>query len=618
MSVESAVATELHCETLATDGVGLSPGIIQSASDMNSNFEATSQLWSTDGSVDNADGRPWGAAVSEFSIWGNSSASGPGNSIWNTGGGSLSTMWQHIAGEGLAGMKKAEAGSGDVAWHNALVLSEPNGSSESLGFSDMHKESKPWYGGFGFGSSSVESNSFRPFSGGGDGWGTPTTESKSTSGDWDSNKDNTAKSDQSGSWPGGTNENAKMDQQQSTWPGSDVNGAVGHTRSSSAVSSSSAGKETDSGRPVSTSSLGSVDPASASTPQPNEPTAKELLIAQMVNSNEGWGTRPVRQDTPWVVETLSPSAAAVVGSAVENVGGPVKADGGSVWNSPRDVPAAGQYWGGGPAGAGLTEWASDGDIGVWNEPVSAGAGNPNMWTGHAGAAAAWPGMASNSAGRINSSDLATALTAAGGWPDSVSSFSATVMNKLAMNAAANSSLDKSRPTDAQWIAALAKTQQGSGWASDPIPGNWGAADAHDPTGALIRARLQFDAQPSRLGPGGHQFEVRPPTAGLKIDTWNEPPAVPDTMLHPGHWGQPPANVVRHLNLLLAYVLCQYMHDPCIVMLLSHEYYGSVDYILSFKDMTDYAKHCRMGLDVAAYLYLSHFVHQGSSDASAYH
>jgi len=542
MSVESGVITESRSESLTTDGVGLPSSSLRSASDMKSNFDTTSQLWSADGSVDSGDRRTWGGTVPEFSIWGNSSASETGNSIWNAGG--LSTMWQHISDEGLAGVKKAETGIGDLPWHTRSVMSEPNGSSQSLGFSDLRQEVRPWYGGFGFGSNSAESNSFRTFSGGGgDGWGTPsstTAESKSASVDWGINKDNTMKSDQSSGWPSGSvSEIDKADPQQNTWPGSDQNGAAAHARSASAVDSS-AGKEADSGKPVSTSSSASIDPASSTTPQPIELSAEELLITKMISSNEGWGTRPVRQDTPWVIETSSPNPSAVVSNVAET-GGAVKADAGSVWNSPQDVPGTGQYWGGGPSGASTTEWNTDSDIGVWNEPSAAGAANPNMWGSHAGAAAGWSAVGPNSA-RVNSSDLASALAAAGGWPDSVGGLPSAIVNKLALNAAANNSLDKSRPTDAQWIAALTKQQHSGGWASDPVPGSWGTADAQDPTGALIRAQLQLGAQPPR-----HQFEVRPPTASLKIDTWNEPPAVQDTLLHPGHWGQPP---VCHLDFIL--------------------------------------------------------------------
>jgi len=529
MSVESSIVTESHGETLAKDGAGLLP---RSASDMKSNFEPASQLWPTDGSVGSVDRRPWGTAVPEFNIWGNSSASETGNSIWNAGGGSLSSMWQHMAGEGYAGMKKAGVSSGELAWNNVSVLPESNGSLQSLGLSDIHQGSQLRCSGFGFGSNSVESNSFRQCPGSGDGWGMPsstTAESRSASVDWSISTDDNVKSNQSSGWPGGSAEIEKVEQQQSTWSGSDLNGAAVHARSLSAVSDSSAGKETDSGKPLSTSSLGSLDPTSSSTPQPAELSPEELLIAKMVNSNEGWGSRLVRQDTPWVIETSSPSAAAIVGNVMENVGGAVQADASSVWNSPKDAVAAGQYWGGGP---GPAEWNSDGDIGVWNEPPSAGAANPNMWTGPGGAAAGWPNIGPNSTGRINSSDVATALAAAGGWPDSVA-----VMNKMAMNAAANSSLDKSRPTDAQWLAALGKTQPGGGWASDPVPNNWGSSDA---TVAQLRAQLQLGAQQPRLG---QQFDVRQPATCLKIDTWNDPPAAPDTLLHPGHWGQQPVSTV---------------------------------------------------------------------------
>ena len=536
---ESGIVTESRRESLAADGVGLSTSGIQPAPDhVKSNFEATSQLWSTDRSIDGTDRRPWG----EFSIWGNSSASETSNSIWNSGGGSLNTMWQNIVGEGLAGTKKAEAGSGDVAWRHLPVMSEPNGSSESLGLADLRQEAKPWYDGFGLGSNLTESNSFRPFSGGGDGWGmssSMTAENKSVSADWGINKDKNVRPEQLCGWPSGTDESEKTDQRQGTWPGSDLNGAVAHARSSSAVSESSAGKETDSGKPMSTSSLDSVDPGSSSTPKPSEPTAEELIIAKMINSNEGWGTRPVRQDTPWMIETSSPSTTPVVGNIAENAGGAVNADVGSMWNSPKDA-GTGQYWGGGPVGASSAGWNSDNDIGMWIGPPSADTVvSPPMWNSHA-----------NSAGRINSSDLATALGTAGGWPDSVNNLPVAIANKLAMNAATNSSLDKNRPSDSQWIAALTKPQPTGGWASDPIIGSWGAADAHDPAAALIRAQLQLGAQQSRHGPGGgHQFEVPPPTPGLKIDTWNEPVAVPDTLLHPGHWGQPPVNTVCHLDFI---------------------------------------------------------------------
>jgi len=546
MSVESGIATELHGESLATDGVSLSAGGMQSAADVKSDFEAASHLWSADG---DAERRPW----RDFSIWGSSSSSETENSIWNAGGGgSLSTMLQHIAGEGLAAMKKPDAGSGDFAWRNATVMSAPNGSSESLGLSNLRQEPKPWYGGFGFGSNSVESNSFRQFSGGGDSWGMPSsTDSKSASVDWSVNKENVMKREQSGGWPHGTSEQEKTDEQPSGWPGSDMNDAAVHARTLSTVSDSSAGNNSDIGKPLSASSSGSVDPA-VSTPQPTELTAEEQLIANMINSNEGWGTRPVRQDTPWVIETSSPTATTVV----ENVAGVAKADvGGSVWNSPKDTPGAGQYWGSAATGVNSTDWNVDGDIGVWIGPPSADAVNSNMWPGHANAAAGWPGIGPTPGGRVNSADLATAL--AGSWPDGAGSLPAALANKLAVNATANSSLDKSRPTDAQWLAALTKQQPGGGWASDPIPGTWGTADMHDPAGALMWAQLQLGAQQPKLGSGGHQFEVRPPTTGLTIGTWNEPPAVPDTLLHPGHWGQSPASAVCHPDFTALF--CAILH-----------------------------------------------------------
>lgn len=107
---------------------------------------------------------------------------------------------------------------------------------------------------------------------------------------------------------------------------------------------------------------------------------REELIAKMINSNEGWGKKPVIQDTPWQMETAS------VASVPDPPLPPTPAEDSNAaskdvfWNVPKESSAS-SWSGNQPAATYSYDWAPDSDIGMWNGPPPLEYVNPNVWTG---------------------------------------------------------------------------------------------------------------------------------------------------------------------------------------------------------------------------------------------
>lgn len=155
----------------------------------------------------------------------------------------------------------------------------------------------------------------------------------------------------------------------------------GHSRSSSVtvVASETSLSTMDTG---STVSLGQP---TATTSQSE--TNNSMLIEKLINSNEGWGKRPVRQDIPWVVDDTPDSTSAADMTDAGRDGLKAAAVG-----SPGEMPNAGLYWGSIPPRASAAVDFSDNDISVWNGPPEGG-GNSGLWAGLP-KEGAWPGMTS--------------------------------------------------------------------------------------------------------------------------------------------------------------------------------------------------------------------------------
>ncbi|KAL8565097.1 hypothetical protein ACOMHN_005300 [Nucella lapillus] len=115
-------------------------------------------------------------------------------------------------------------------------------------------------------------------------------------------------------------------------------------------------------------------------------SAKEEEIRIAVNNNDGWGTRPVRQDTSWDMESSPKAARKMMAEAPEVAPSNVwnNNNGTAIWESAREPPAPG--WSGGAAGGGTV--FADKDPNNWNMPPKpnvegnnwggGGANNPMM------------------------------------------------------------------------------------------------------------------------------------------------------------------------------------------------------------------------------------------------
>ncbi|XP_076458732.1 uncharacterized protein LOC143292390 isoform X2 [Babylonia areolata] len=110
-------------------------------------------------------------------------------------------------------------------------------------------------------------------------------------------------------------------------------------------------------------------------------SAKEEEIRRAVNTNEGWGTRPVRQDTSWDIESSPKAARKMMAEMPEVAPSNVwnNNNGTAIWESTREPSAPG--WGPNAASGGTI--FADKDPNNWNMPPK-----PNMegtnWGGGGG------------------------------------------------------------------------------------------------------------------------------------------------------------------------------------------------------------------------------------------
>ena len=292
----------------------------------------------------------------------------------------------------------------------------------------------------------------------------------------------------------------------------------GHSRSSSVtvVASETSLSTMDTG---STVSLGQPP---ATTSQSMD-TNNSMLIEKLINSNEGWGKRPVRQDIPWVVDDTPESTSAA--DMTEAGRDSLKA---AAVGGPGEMPNAGLYWGNVPPRASAAVDFSDNDISVWNGPPEGG--NSGLWAG---------------------------LPKEGGWPGMTSLDPSTVLSGPPPLGLASHLLETSScpGVPASFIDVMQRELTGT---RDGMPR--GSADAGwshvlDPN----RQNSAVDSSPAAVA-GRDQ----------KIDNWNDPQygAIPG---QGGLWNQPPPVVsLFHLAYQLsveaivsAMMIESYYHHFCI-------------------------------------------------------
>lgn len=272
----------------------------------------------------------------------------------------------------------------------------------------------------------------------------------------------------------------------------------GHSRSSSVtvVASETSLSTMDTG---STVSLGQP---TATTSQSME-TSNSMLIEKLINSNEGWGKRPVRQDVPWVVDDTSESTSAA--DMTEPGRDALKA---AAVGGPGEMPNTGLYWGSIPTRSSAAPDFGDNDISVWNGPPEGG--NSGLWAG---------------------------LPKEGGWPGMTSLDPATVLSGPPPLGLASHLLETSScpGVPASFIDVMQRELTGTrdGMPRGPVDTGW----SH-----------MMDRQNAAVDSGSGAITGR----DQKIDNWNDPQygAIPGGQ---GLWNQPPpvVSLFHHTYQLLA-------------------------------------------------------------------
>ena len=118
------------------------------------------------------------------------------------------------------------------------------------------------------------------------------------------------------------------------------------------------------------------------TSQPPDP--KECYIAQVVNSHDGWGKRPIRQDTSWELEESPKLRRRNSNTEIENPSSHWDNNKGTaIWEASKGSsapPVPAQWDNGNNRGAsGGSDWGRDNDSGHWNGPP--GDNSSNQWNG---------------------------------------------------------------------------------------------------------------------------------------------------------------------------------------------------------------------------------------------
>jgi len=280
----------------------------------------------------------------------------------------------------------------------------------------------------------------------------------------------------------------------------------GHSRSSSVtvVASETSLSTMDTG---STVSLGQPTTTTSQSTESNN----SMIIEKMINSNEGWGKRPVRQDTPWVVDDGPDSVPATDMTEAGQDGLKAAAVGG-----PAEMSNAGLYWGSIPARATSNVDYGDNDISMWNGPPEGG--SSALWTGLP-KDGGWPGMTS-----LGLTDPAAVLA---GPPPPLGSVPSL---GLASHLLETSSCPG---VPASFIDVMQRELTGT---RDGLPrGSVDAGWSH-----MLDPNRQNAAVDGSSGAVTGRDHISPPSSLQKIDSWSDPQygAIPGQ----GLWNQPPPAV----------------------------------------------------------------------------
>jgi len=455
----------------------------------------TEEMWGAGGDASSSGGIMWGAegfgSLTQdigSSVW-NSTATSAASAVWNNeqqdpagttnslkpGGAESgpSDIWKGDSAAGVDSFPSVSSVSAGGMWNSRPFFNEP-----SLG-AFQRLAADGW--GTDFGIKPAESTTS---------WSTPIVTSGAAS---------VVEKDIFGV---GANGSGKVD-------ATGVSGVAGEYPAIETASGTATGPTSGAGSIVGSQSVG----GSSGNGSTND--AAEELIARMVNSNEGWGKRPVHQETPWEVEPQSPVV------PVETQEQHAENNGSAAFPGPAK-DQTGMYWDDGKQRTTSVNGVLDTEIGQWDGPPGSTPIQEAPSWGISAPKDAWSGAAGPSNPMFQHSGVAGASNLGGMIPQNSSWM-------------ANPPPDFSR-NDQQWMGN-SQGRVGPG-PSDSL--SW--MNQPPPSGGLS----QFGAGVRGFGSkGGMQYDQPPPSSGipLKIDTWGDQPG-----------GAPPNwRPVRSFFLLLVYL-----------------------------------------------------------------
>ncbi|XP_067671153.1 trinucleotide repeat-containing gene 6C protein-like isoform X2 [Haliotis asinina] len=464
--------------------------------------------------------------------------SGPPVSGNQTGPSNNQTPWQGSSGSGMFGGMTTYSKPHESGWNNPTSAVMNNCGKENSGNNGGPE-------GAGNGSSMWGTPDAPPKSGflGSSGWGESLPPTPQSATQWDNNS-------------------------KSQW-GDNPNGAANSQGSGNTTEFISWAQAACKGLTPGSSNSGTGQPSAADAAGQSGQVADDF-IRQAIENHDGWGAKPVKQDTAWDVSE-SPKTkrkfSTDSGGGASNVWN--NNNGTAIWEASRDSSSGGNGGNGGNGGSGGSggwngasggsQWQSENDSNTWNGPPNK-PGADNQWGGNGGSgvgsgvgvgpngglgglggnSAGSVGVGGNGAGNVGGSGGGSSDKTIGTWGGG-SETSSMWGNKTETGSWGSSGQDRDRGSGSQWgdnqdsqggweDAAMQRRRvdNGTGYWGEPQmqrPQGWNSQPSTPATPLTPRPKPE---QPESWNKGAQVPVQQPPTGsgmgGGNIGVGNPPKA----------------------------------------------------------------------------------------------
>ena len=298
---------------------------------------------------------------------------------------------------------------------------------------------------------------------------------------------------------------------------------------------------------------------SAVNPVAPQSDPKDHFIAQAVNSHDGWGKRPIRQDTSWELEDSPKLRRRNSNTEIENPSSHWDNNKGTaIWEASKGSagPPPPPQWdnSGNRGAAGGADWGRDNDSGHWNGPP--GENSSNQWNGPQHSSNQWSGGSggSNWGGerRDGSGDRTSGRESShwGGGSSSSNSWDSSKSDGAWGSGREDNIWDRngtnawgsnSKVETGMWGGSRQRRGSSSSWGDDGIePGGWEEPDGHvgavpghqrQNSGSSVDDGTSYWGDPTSHRPANWNSQPGAPGVGPP----RGPPAPDDKI---GMWGGP--------------------------------------------------------------------------------